>query len=203
MIKSIKSSDHTPVKVLINNAGVNLDDNFNPDNAKTTLDVNYRGTLNMCQAIIPLLAKDGRIVNLSSIGSSLNPYSKEKAQKFRSISSLDELESFMKEYETAVSEGKDAALGFPDNRAYGVSKACINSFTATLAKMNSGVAINCCCPGWVNTDMGNMVGQPSKKPVEGAKIPVKLGFGDIGGVSGRYWANDSVNGREDGHVQEW
>lgn len=191
------------MSVLINNAGVNLDDKFNPENAKTTLDVNYRGTLNMCQAFIPLLAKDGRIVNLSSVGSSLNPYSKDKAQKFRTISSLDELEKFMKEYETAVSEGKDASLGFPDNRAYGVTKACVNSFTGILAKMHSDVTINCCCPGWVNTDMGQMVGQPSKKPQEGAKIPVKLGFGDIGGVSGKYWANDSVNGRGDGKVQEW
>lgn len=203
LVKTIKSNNDTPVSVLINNGGVNLDDKFNAENAKTTLDVNYRGTLNMCQTFIPLMAKNGRIVNVSSTGSSLSPYSKENAQRFRSISSLEELEQFMKEYESAVSQGKDAAAGFPDHRAYGVSKAAMNSFTATLAKMNPDLAINCCCPGWVDTGMGNMLGQPPKTPQEGAKIPVRLGFGDIGGVSGKYWGNDSVNGRGEGKVQPW
>lgn len=33
------------VDVLINNAGVNLDNEYGPENARRTLDVNYRGTL--------------------------------------------------------------------------------------------------------------------------------------------------------------
>jgi NAD(P)-dependent dehydrogenase (short-subunit alcohol dehydrogenase family) len=33
------------VDVLINNAGINLDDDYNPQNAKKTIDVNYRATL--------------------------------------------------------------------------------------------------------------------------------------------------------------
>jgi carbonyl reductase 1 len=36
---------------------------------------------------------------------------------------------------------------------------------------------------------------------EGATIPLRLAFGDIDGVSGRYWANDSVAGKGDGRVQ--
>jgi len=35
------------VDVLINNAGVNLDDDYNAENAKKTIDVNYHGTLNV------------------------------------------------------------------------------------------------------------------------------------------------------------
>jgi carbonyl reductase 1 len=38
-------SDHLGVDVLINNAGVNLDDAYSPINVKKTLDTNYRGTL--------------------------------------------------------------------------------------------------------------------------------------------------------------
>jgi hypothetical protein len=38
---------------------------------------------------------------------------------------------------------------------------------------------------------------------EGAKIPLKLAFGDIQGVSGAYWANDSISSTDDGKVQEW
>lgn len=41
-------------------------------------------------------------------------------------------------------------------RAYSVSKALINAFTRVLARQEEaqGVVINCCCPGWVSTDMG-------------------------------------------------
>lgn len=40
-------ADHSNVDVLINNAGVNLDMEYSPQNVKTTLDTNYRGTLNV------------------------------------------------------------------------------------------------------------------------------------------------------------
>jgi carbonyl reductase 1 len=36
------------VDVLINNAGTYLDASYSPENAKKTLDVNYRGTLKVC-----------------------------------------------------------------------------------------------------------------------------------------------------------
>ncbi len=41
--------DHAKVDVLINNAGVNLDLEYSPANVKTTLETNYRGTLNVSQ----------------------------------------------------------------------------------------------------------------------------------------------------------
>lgn len=39
--------------------------------------------------------------------------------------------------------------------------------------------------------------------VEGASIPLRLGFEDIGNVSGRYWANDFVGDTYKGRVQNW
>lgn len=50
-IKSFASvvSQEGPIDVLINNAGVNLDNDYGPENAKRTLDVNYRGTLEVMQ----------------------------------------------------------------------------------------------------------------------------------------------------------
>ncbi|KAL8736109.1 MAG: hypothetical protein Q9181_002550 [Wetmoreana brouardii] len=48
--------EHQKVDVLINNAGVNLDQEYSPANVKATIDTNYRGTLNQawsyCQRII-------------------------------------------------------------------------------------------------------------------------------------------------------
>lgn len=38
-------SKHDRVDVLINNAGVNMNDKYNPETVKTTLDTNVRGTL--------------------------------------------------------------------------------------------------------------------------------------------------------------
>ncbi len=63
--------------------------------------------------------------------------------------------------------------------------------------------INCCCPGWVATDMGSRVGSGGKKPVDGARIPIRLAVGDIGAVSGKCWANPSVTDTGDGEVREW
>jgi carbonyl reductase 1 len=44
-----------PIDILINNAGVNLDapGQQTYENAVKTLDVNYRGTLAMCQMVLP------------------------------------------------------------------------------------------------------------------------------------------------------
>jgi carbonyl reductase 1 len=39
--------DHGAIDVLINNAGVNLDNNYTPENVKATLDANVRGTRHM------------------------------------------------------------------------------------------------------------------------------------------------------------
>lgn len=37
----------------------------------------------MCHAFLPIMAKNGRIVNMSSVGSSLKPYSEAMRQRFR------------------------------------------------------------------------------------------------------------------------
>jgi carbonyl reductase 1 len=51
--------------------------------------------------------------------------------------------------------------------------------------------------------MGSLCGDFGKDPMEGAKIPVKLAIGDIGDVSGGYWANDSIVDTGDGKLREW
>ena len=161
----------------------------------------------MCQIFIPCLAPEGRIVNISSVASSLKPYDKHIQERFRNPNlTLAELEA--QEFEQSVSNKTDSASGFSaPGRSYSFSKALINSLTAILARDNPGLTINACCPGWVHTDMGLLVGskntKPPKTPEQGAFIPYRLAFEDIGGVTGRYWANGNVRSKERGEVQEW
>lgn len=48
---------------------------------------------------------------------------------------------------------------------YITSKRCVNALTTVLAGEHGheGLLINACCPGWVDTDMGKMIGE---KPVK-------------------------------------
>lgn len=104
----------------------------------------------------------------------------------------------------SVQQGSETANGFAaPGRAYSFSKACVNAFTRILARNNPDLIINCCCPGWVKTDMGLLIGRPPKTPEDGAKIPVRLALGDIGGATGEYWANASIRSKEEGEVQQW
>lgn len=119
----------------------------------------------MCQIFRPLLRPHGRIVNVSSTASSLSNYSPALQSRFRNPTmTLSDLESMMDEYQSAANSGTERQNGWP-KQAYAVSKAAMNAMTVTLARENEGLVINCCCPGWVATDMGRMVGStPSKAP---------------------------------------
>ena len=192
--------------MLVNNAGIS--DLANSTPAAEVMAVNYTATKHMCQAFLPLLAKrsGGRIVNLSSTASSLSGYSPRIQAALRNpgmtLSELDELaQSFV-----SASEAGEAALreqGWGATNGYPPSKACVNALTGILARENAGIAINSCCPGWVATEMGNVIREAPKTVEEGAKIPVRLALGDLEGVSGRYWANDSVAENGEGKVQSW
>ncbi|RMY34298.1 hypothetical protein D0865_14221 [Hortaea werneckii] len=155
------------------------------------------------------MAKNGRIVNMSSVGSSLKPYSEAMRQRFRNPNaSQEDLDQLAEDFLKSVQTSTENESGFgPPQRSYSISKSLINALTALLARENPNLAINCCCPGWIATDMGRLVGSgnlsPPKTPEQGAAIPVRLGFGDIGGQSGKYWANANVRSKGEGEVQEW
>lgn len=224
---SIKSffSSVKDMGVLINNAGINNNNSETPELAEQVIDVNYKGTRDMCEAF--LSASNGkkkssseRIVNVSSTACQLTNYSPATADKFRAVKSIQDIDALASAYTKAVHEGghaqKEAGFGSPP-KSYQVSKALINALTVVLARDSQDVAVNCCCPGWVDTDMGHQVGRPPKTLEEGARIPVRLAIGDLGPkgdrdgglgrgserISGRYFGNDGVTDRGWGRAREW
>ena len=111
--------------VLVNNAGILLDDDKNvltttPEVFETTLRTNTLGALLVAQAFVPFLKKSAapRIVNVSSGGGQL----------------------------------ADGADGWAP--AYCISKTAMNGVTSQLAAALPKFAVNSVCPGWVRTEMG-------------------------------------------------
>ncbi len=111
--------------VLINNAGILLDDDANGlevnlPTIRKTLETNTLAPLLISQTLSPLLkrSRDGRIINLSS-----------------GMGALSDMGG--------------------DHAAYRISKTALNAVSGILASELSGkVTVNSMCPGWVRTDMG-------------------------------------------------
>jgi carbonyl reductase 1 len=142
----------------------------------------------MCKAFLPLLdTSHGRLVNVSSIMSRLSQITDPAlAARLRAASSISAVDALMNEFVQAATDGDVKSRGWPTN-SYGVSKMGVTALTRTFAHENphEGLLINSCCPGYVATDMTK--NQGGKTPKQGAKTPVHLALGDLGGRSGEFW----------------
>jgi NAD(P)-dependent dehydrogenase (short-subunit alcohol dehydrogenase family) len=158
--------DFGKLDILINNAGVLLDDRKAPQSTRTTPDVlrktfdtNFFAVVSLTQTLLPLLEKSpaGRIVNLSSI---------------------------------LGSNTLHASPGSPiyemKHLAYDSSKAALNAFTIHLAYdlKDTKIKVNSAHPGWVKTEMG---GEGAMLEIEdGAKTSVDLATIGEDGPSGGF-----------------
>ncbi|WP_151086348.1 SDR family oxidoreductase [Hymenobacter baengnokdamensis] len=146
--------------ILINNAGVQLDDGFDisPDTLRQVYETNTIAPYAITRVLLPLLreAPAGRIVNQSSILGSL----------------------------TAISQGQGGSWATP---GYTSSKAALNMLTVVLAQhlSDTNIKVNAAHPGWVKTDLGG-----SNAPLdvsEGAKTAVRLALLPTDGPTGGYF----------------
>jgi len=136
--------EHGRLDVLINNAGVHLDENqsfleVDFKDVRTTMETNLYGPLLVTRALLPALRKsdDARIINISS--------------RMGQLSGM---------------EG--------NSPAYRMSKTALNALTVIMSKelASDGIRVNTMCPGWVRTDMGGP-GAP-KSLEEGADTAIWL-----------------------------
>ena len=130
------------ISVLINNAGVLIDDEETSvvvKKLRETLEVNLIGTADFTEQIITTIEDGGHIVNISSTAGSL---------------------------ELVINGSSHYPNHYP---AYKISKTALNMYTRTLsARMESrDIVVSSVHPGWVKTEMGGSEADIS--PEEAAK----------------------------------
>jgi len=159
--------------VLVNNAAMaykNADPTPFKEQCTPTLDINFRGTLDLTEELLSLIRKgdDARIVNVASMAGRLNQIkSKELRKKISSDElTLEELLSMVDKYEKDVLDGVHLEEGW-GNSNYGMSKLALIAATRVLARMEDGIKVNAICPGYCDTDMTSHKGPRS--PDDGAK----------------------------------
>ncbi len=127
-VREITEKD-TPLNILINNAGVLLDEGDTtlvPEKLRATLEVNLIGTADFTERLVPCLAPRAHIIFISS-----------------TAGSLDRTGHLQSHYPGH----------YP---AYKISKAALNMYMRTLAMRlkDEHVIVSSVHPGWVRTAMG-------------------------------------------------
>ncbi|MGD8861927.1 MAG: SDR family NAD(P)-dependent oxidoreductase [Myxococcales bacterium] len=190
-------SDVDSLHGLVNNAGVGA------GSLSQVLNVNTRGVHRVCEAFIPLLdPQHGRVVNVTSAaGPNFVAECSEGMKRFflDGGTEWEDLDRLMRE--AVAMEGNAEAFqkrGLGNGAAYGLSKACANTYTLQLARRFPGLTINACTPGFIETDMTRPLAESQgkspadfgmKPPEDGARSALHLLFGEVRG-SGRYYGSD-------------
>ncbi|GAQ84026.1 NAD(P)-binding Rossmann-fold superfamily protein [Klebsormidium nitens] len=189
--------EHGGLDILVNNAGFAFKGNtFGANEARQTNAINYFGTRNVTQELLPLLKKSSagaRVVTVGSRAGTLSILSPELQRKFSDPElTLEQLDQLMNEFPNQIEAGTYKQNGWPASM-YGVSKVGVAAFNRILARDlakrgdDGKVLVNVCCPGYVNTDMSSHRGY--KTIDEGADTPVWLALQPPDGPSGRFFTD--------------
>ena len=153
---------HPAIDVLVNNAGIFMDEDramrpaeIDPLVVQETLDVNLLGPIRMCNAFLPYVPEGGRIINVSSRMGQL--------------------------------AGEPNTRG----PAYCMSKAALNMYTQMLAAdlHDRKIMVDCFHPGWAKTDMGGP--RATVDPEVSAQTALFLATRALSDKTGLFW-QDSV-----------
>jgi len=179
------------IDILVNNAGIAAKgDAFDEHIARNTIGTNYFGTLNVLLKLLPLVKKNGRVVNVSSSAGKLSILSPDLQKKFTDPDlTIDGVNSLMNQFIQDVKENTYAQKGWPKT-TYGISKVGLTAITRVLAHdeqyKNKGILINAVCPGWCRTDMAGP--RAPLTPNEGAETPCLLAtLPEASTSTGEFW----------------
>jgi carbonyl reductase 1 len=168
--------------VLVNNAGTaykGADPTPFREQCQPTLDVNFRGTVDFTERMLPLLRRaavegqDARLVNVASMSGRLNQVTDQaKVDRLTSPDlTMPELMKLVDGYQDSVLDGTHQEAGW-GNSNYGMSKLAVIAATKIWARQEQivRISVNCCCPGYCKTDMSSQKG--TRDPADGAKNAV-------------------------------
>ncbi len=161
--------EHGKLDVLVNNAGIALDQmppsQVDLETLRRTYETNVFGMFAVTKALLPLLKKSeaGRIVNMSS-----------------GLGSLAQTSDPNWEY------------GFVNAIAYCSSKSAVNALTVQFAKelRDTPIKVNAADPGYVATDLNQNQGHRTVS--QGAIAPVRLATLPADGPTAGYFDEDGV-----------
>jgi carbonyl reductase 1 len=172
--------------LLINNAAIayKMSDPLPfKEQAKPTLDVNFRGTVDFTEKMLPLLretaklernqtGKSVKIVNVLSIAGYLDQVAQRRQEQFTDRNlTVEKVKDLMDEFERDVLAGTHKAAGWSSSN-YGMSKLGMQAVTQVWARTESksGILVYSCCPGYCRTDMTSNKGH--LHPSAGAKYVI-------------------------------
>ena len=199
-VSSDFGTSRPPLYGIINNAGMGI----GTEPLADVLAVNTLGPKRVCDAFLPLLAADGRVVNVSS-ASGPNFVAACSPERQALLTSPEvtwaDVEAVMAEcLHIAASNGSFEDAGLGDGSAYGLSKALLNAYTIALARAFPSRTINACTPGFIETDLTRPFAEARgvtpqamgmKSPDQGTRAALHLLLGTPGG-SGWYFGSDAV-----------
>jgi len=174
---------HGGIDVLVNNAGVSyastagVEEKSIVQQAEHTVDVNFFGTLRVCQRLFPLLRKHGRVVNVSSQAGhmALSRMSRDVRDRFFSPQlTIDQLGDLMKEFVRVVRAQDGNSRGWPGT-FYGVSKLGVTLLSILQQRdfdrlPRNDVLVNAVCPGFCATGLTSQRGPRSAS--DGADVVI-------------------------------
>ena len=175
----------TALDVLVNNAGIAMD-GFNADVARRTIDVNFFGPLRVTEAMLPLVARGGTIVMVSSGMGELAAVDASLRARFTAPAlTRDGVAALTREFVADVAAGHHRERGWPSS-AYRVSKISLNALVRVWAPELAarGIIINAVCPGWVRTDMG---GRGASRSVEKGAASIVWAATRVGEPTGGFF----------------
>jgi len=182
IVASLKTID-----VLVNNAGINIK-NADIQQKLDVLNTNFLSTVSLTEQILPHLAKDGKIIMVSSRAGLLSSQGA-AVQEILKDSTLDEkrlMDLSGKLYEH-YELGNNNELGF-SNDSYSDSKVLLNAYTRWVLKPKLAGDQQCFAmtPGHCRTDMGG--DKAPRSAEEGVGTVIYL-------VNLPFKRNDDLNGQ--------
>ena len=198
------------MELIVNNAGVSGN-----TSARTTdiLNTNYFGPRRVNDAFAPILIRPGgRIVNVTSVTAPTYlsgclfyfGVKAKRAELHNKLANPFSLEGGIEELDSLANSDAlnlcKPALGgilavpvvLPKQHAYMLSKALLNAYTVLHSKAEPGLVINCCCPGFIGTDLNPTLGAASRTVDQGAHMPMELLMANEfkSGSDGKFYTED-------------